>query len=385
MRPCNACAKHINISEQLECTKCKANFHYQCVGIDSEHYTRNRQDLELSWICPDCIRVTKRPKRDDTPISNRYSAQYETKNNKSTDEVSPCPSETPQIIDLSTENIEQISITISSILDSKLDNLVKSFRQDIANEFEKRIDKIRKEYTTKFDNITTEQGALERKITKLSEKISTLEIELKEMRQHISTQRKTSAPTPPETVTQLKQEVTSLQEKIYKETNNRKIILYGLDEHWNELSHQIIERINYAFYDLLSIDINGYIDSVRRIGKKGNRRPIEIEFISKRMTDYILDNARNFRNSGLYVSKIMTRSELDELKILKQKLQESRRIGHHAVIRQNKLYINGKLYQVDTEALNLNQQPKTLNLEHRNDRRETQETSTPQTNRTFRN
>lgn len=96
------------------------------------------------------------------------------------------------------------------------------------------------------------------------------------------------------------------------------------------------------FRELMNININGFIESVKRMGRNGNRRPLMIELISKRMKKYVLENASCFRNTGYAIADILDSVALQNRKKIQEGLRIARKEGKHAVIRNNKLYINGK-------------------------------------------
>jgi hypothetical protein len=123
------------------------------------------------------------------------------------------------------------------------------------------------------------------------------------------------------------------------------VCMYGLPEYENENNYDLYDSVNKVFAEIMAIDTNPYIEEMKRIGKKGGRRPIEIEFISRRFARYIMENSKYFRNSGLAISTFMTGEKLRERNMLKQKLQEARQKGHYAIIRNNRLFINGKPYE----------------------------------------
>lgn len=62
------------------------------------------------------------------------------------------------------------------------------------------------------------------------------------------------------------------------------------------------------------------------------------------MTKYILQNARYFRNTGIDVSEYLNKESTQDRKKMVDILREKRKQGKHAVIRNNKLYIEGKEY-----------------------------------------
>lgn len=314
----------------------------------------HKSDLEKSWCCDQCKNITrrKRTRNDETPTRQQFDTQvnenlttvninYDDPKNPETYTNDSKSTETPTT-QTRANNVETDTITLQQfarLIEIKFDDFRNTIRQDIAMEFETRMGKINSDFSKKIEHIEIEQQALKSKITDLTKTIKSMENNIA----NIKNNNNKTKECPPELNLQLKDEITLLRDKIYKEANGKKIVLYGLDEYWDESENQIIERINYAFYDLLNIDINGYIESVSRIGKRGYRRPIVIELISRRMTEYIIQNSNNFRNSGLYVSTVLSKAELEEKRALKTKLQEARRNGYYATIRQNKLYINGKL------------------------------------------
>jgi hypothetical protein len=96
------------------------------------------------------------------------------------------------------------------------------------------------------------------------------------------------------------------------------------------------------FYNILNVNINGYIEQATRIGKRGYRRPLRIDLLSRRMTNHVLQNAYYFKNTGYAVSPLLDTKSLEERKSLRENMIRARREGKHATIRNNKLFINGK-------------------------------------------
>lgn len=123
---------------------------------------------------------------------------------------------------------------------------------------------------------------------------------------------------------------------------SKKIVLYGLTENYNETVFDLCDRVSHVFQEIMNINIDPYIEDIKRTGRNGYKRPLAIEFISKRMTKYIFDNAREFKNTGLAVGPFMDKKALQQRYELRHKLRIARQNGDHAVIRDNKLYINGK-------------------------------------------
>ncbi|XP_063391387.1 uncharacterized protein LOC134676936 [Cydia fagiglandana] len=148
----------------------------------------------------------------------------------------------------------------------------------------------------------------------------------------------------------------------------RRLVLYGLNEHDRESKPILIDQVLNLFYDIYNIDLTGQIEEIWRIGRRGFRRPIVIELLSKRMTKYIIENASYLKYTGLFVSEFLDRDSLRTRKLLREKLREVRQTGQSAVIRNNKLFVNGKempLQEVyaDNEDRNKTIPATTLNSE----------------------
>lgn len=89
------------------------------------------------------------------------------------------------------------------------------------------------------------------------------------------------------------------------------------------------------------------------MGRHGQRRPLMIELLSKQMKRYILENQYLFNNSGLTVYEYLDRKSIEQRKKQTLTLIKVRKEGHHAVIRDNILIINGRKYQEPFEQLDI--------------------------------
>lgn len=70
---CLACRKLIEGKNVLlSCTNCKGPYHYKCLCMTTEYYTKNTGNLATSWICPICDKVTRRRNHPDTPARNKF-------------------------------------------------------------------------------------------------------------------------------------------------------------------------------------------------------------------------------------------------------------------------------------------------------------------------
>ncbi|KAH9634943.1 hypothetical protein HF086_004343 [Spodoptera exigua] len=152
-------------------------------------------------------------------------------------------------------------------------------------------------------------------------------------------------------ITTIDQNIENIEKQLYQLKNSNKIVLYGLTESHRETEYELIDRVSRVFHEVMNININPYIEEVKRIGKRGDRRPLAIELMNKRMSKYITENARDFHNTGLGVGPFMDPQTLQQRNELREALRKARRSGKHAIIKNNKLYINRKEYITDPAPL----------------------------------
>jgi hypothetical protein len=92
------------------------------------------------------------------------------------------------------------------------------------------------------------------------------------------------------------------------------LVLYGLNEYQQESEFELHDRVIIILYDITGIDLTGYIEDLSRIGKRGYRRPLKIELLSKRLTKYVLQSVKLFRNTGLWLSTYLDEAGLHQRK-----------------------------------------------------------------------
>ncbi|XP_061710519.1 uncharacterized protein LOC133520161 [Cydia pomonella] len=341
---CFACpAKIINNSERLTCYSCQKNCHYLCLGMSENTYESMSEEFKRAWRCPSCANVTLRRKNDNTPVRKSFETMSDN-TNMSIDDLLQEDTERSMFGDTigtqqyQTTNQERETVTIdqiSTLLDTKLkanyDKIVSNLTGIIQAQINLGIAKISDDFTQTNNSIISKQQYFEQQLQKTQEKINLLETENYELKKELKDIKN---------ILETKNG-TNLQ-KTDSDTNKRTLVLYGLDEYYRESEEDVITRINYLFQDLLSIDINGYVESVKRTGRKGNRRPLIIELISNRMKKYILNNSHCFKYSGYSVSAILDKEGLERRYYLRECLKTARHEGKHAIMRNNKLYINGK-------------------------------------------
>lgn len=230
---------------------------------------------------------------------------------------------------LTLENINKLLEThlqqnTKSII-SEIKIIIKREIEDVITEYKKEMESITDSLITQQNELREDIDILKNKIKLLSSENDQLQLETKKLNMEI--------------------EDYKYSKSTYntKELNQKTFVLYGLTENYWETEEQTNERVINALYDILDIDLTNYIEDMSRIGNKGSKRPLKIELLSKKMVNYIIKNSRYFRNTGLAVSQYLQEQALKERNALRQALLEARRNGHHAIIRNNKLIVNGKM------------------------------------------
>lgn len=226
---------------------------------------------------------------------------------------------------------------LSRLLDTKLDkmkqDIVSQIITNLQNQISTEIAKLKLDFTGHMELLQTEQNSMKENISDLSNKISYLENEKAKLQAQI----------------QYLENQNCTQKNENTTDTSKKIVLYGLTSNSHRHDERDIHnKVVNIFYDILNINLEGYIEEFYFVGKPNYRRPLVIELISKRMTKYILQHAPYFKNSGFYISEYLSKQALYDRKEQHQQLKSARLSGKHAVIRKNRLYVDGKL--IDTRS-----------------------------------
>lgn len=331
---CIACKKHVNISERMTCSCCKGSYHFKCLGISTSQYKTNAHKYNISWVCPECQNTTKRrPRNDNTPVRNI------TQSSDSESDRSPLGNTIPSNTQITKSLDTLINLSeFSELLDSKLKAMQRSIIAEITNQIEDKISYtikgMQQELTQEFNMLKSEQSKISTTFNEMEQRIKKLETKKQALEKEIHNLSLK--------VTQNLQNLqTPKLEQHYCCENNKKIVLYGLTENFDEDEYNLSNEVIDIFYDLYNVNLTGYIEDLRRLGKRGYRRPVMIELISKRMTRHILQNSIFLKNTGLYVSEFYDESGRKERRKLQEQLQSARKNGKYAKIRNNKLFVDG--------------------------------------------
>lgn len=351
---CNACNKTIDQMELLQCTACNVPYHYKCLNITTAQFMTRNHEVTRTWRCLECINITRR-RNDDTPVRQQLSAINDTimSVDDLLDDEADIEGDTQrrsQIpIHTSTNNQTITLENISKLLDSKLaannESLIINMSKLIKSQISIVVNQLKKEISQNLTEITREQDNLKIKIEDINKHIQIMEIEnnnlksdLKKLKENETYQRNGD----------LDSTKISQHNNI---TCNKKIVLFGLDEYHHESQEDLYDRITNIFYNILGVNVNVYIEDLKRIGRRGYSRPLAIEFMSQRVTKYILQNSSCFNGTGIAISTFLDNQALDKKRKLKKAMLKAREAGKHAVIRNEKLIIDGLEYDAQSKTI----------------------------------
>ncbi|KAL0809364.1 hypothetical protein ABMA28_011567 [Loxostege sticticalis] len=354
---CAGCLQNLPRREFLTCSLCKSSYDLDCANVPIVRFNNTMSaEHKRNWKCQACYCKMPKTGNTNTPVRIQNGPQPQRSPNAGANVTmrrKPTTSsyDTTMVYDddesilgntcmeNNSENnscqIDSLLLTqIEELLEKKLENNKKTLLSELKTMLIQEISaSVTNEIALNINTISTEQHTMKTEINQLNTQIKSLQIETNRLQIQINElQQKMTLQTNEQT------------EWLYNFENNRKFVLYGLNENYWETENELHNRVTYIFQDLLNINLEDYIESIHRLGKRGNRRPLVIELMSKKMVHYILENRLYFRNTGLAISEHLDETSRQLRKKLTNLMHEARKNGHHAILRNNKLLINGKEY-----------------------------------------
>lgn len=138
-------------------------------------------------------------------------------------------------------------------------------------------------------------------------------------------------------------ELKKNQHYIEKQLKKKNLVFYNIVEADTENQIELEGRIIEIIRNIMKLDIlSNEIEDVRRLGRiRNTSRPILVEFSSYKKKLTIISNAKNLKGTDIWVKHDLTRTELEELAKNKKYLHSLKSLGYQAIIKNNKIYING--------------------------------------------
>ena len=369
MRKCAGCLVEITHREYLVCAICNESYDIMCANVsETRFYGTMKDEHKKIWKCQACRCKMPKTNNSNTPVRAQHLENLEIDNLSANITTRKKQNKTQKQLDMSNkdqsdlediysedqsfpgdtictspnnkENLNtQLFDKFCTIVDTKLkifkESLVSELKIIIQHELNSAITNVQQNLTNHLDLSppNPKQDNTKDNLSQLNEKIKKLEAEKNK----------------------LTEELTALQnnnktQNMNRNENQRKIVLHGLEELYGETGNDICERLKHLFYDIMNVNLNGYIEEIYRVGKRGYRRPLVVELLSKSMTRYLLDNKEHFKGTGISITEYLDEESLRKRRKLIDILRDARRQGKYASIRNNNLYINGKLYDNENEC-----------------------------------
>lgn len=222
--------------------------------------------------------------------------------------------------------LQNLSEMIMIRLKENNESIISDLRSTIQMEINKAISKLTEDFEQKTNYLSKQNDQKKQEIEKVNTKIETLIRENEKLKQEILEIKYNSTPTTVQCT----------------ESNLKKIVVYDFAEYLTEPEPLLHDRLIHMFRDILQVDLTGYIENIYRVGKNTARtRPLIIELISKRMVKYILNNGHYFQETRISISEYLDENARKERQYLREEMMKARNKGLFAVIRNNKLYIEG--------------------------------------------
>lgn len=381
---CEGCRQDIIDKKFLTCVLCSHKYDLKCANVLEKHfYSLMTPERKRDWKCPHC--TSKIPKKGNTgtPIrqqeteSNQQGAQHDTltlltnenvtlrrntqrncyedltSSEKNTVLGDTLYAETSFDQPETQLTMENLSDMISKKLEKNNESLLAQFKNLIQIEVTKTIDelkeKIKNELKLEIEELCKLNKCRMNEIQEMKNevgKLMTINQKLQKEIQEIEIKCKTSNSNPHQYST--------------PENISKKIVLYGFPEYYRETDLELHDRLCDMFQQYFQVNLVGYIEETRRIGKFNNNqtRPLVIELISKKMTKFLLDNKRYLYGAKLSISEYLDNAARIERKTMREKMQNARKQGLYAVIHDNTLIIKDRksLYR-DEKSLSKKSSP----------------------------
>lgn len=372
-RKCSGCHNILPKYQFLACGKCDMVYDLLCTNVSEKRFYLMTAENKKNWKCELCMSKKRRVNNAETPVRNslfeecidvkspkdmnvthrkKQSALLPDSDESLIDEqiindesilgdtlkspaiTATSPVTTPGVITI--DHISELLDKKLSIYENKILSVIKTeLRPLIHDEIQNVMSNFNKEMTHRLNNISAEQIRYKSELDCLNTKICSLEKDYAQLMEEVK---------------HINKQYNIGQTDLPKIDNSRKLVLHGLSENEWENDNELYDRVMQVFSDILGLNLDGYIEGLTRLGKKGQRRPIVVELINKRIPQIALQNKYYFKGTGLAVSEFLDREAILERRRLGKLLQEARNAGHHAVIRNNKLMINGKEHIDNTKT-----------------------------------
>lgn len=233
-------------NDYVACKGCQNGYHYMCVNVRESLWRKNSSEAKAGWRCSTC--------KVKTELDSKQAESEKT---------------------LDQNLIQLITTVIKQTIKEENKNVVTKLSefQEAIEFYSNKFD----EYATMINNITEENKSLKKKCEELSAKCGILDKQTTEMRKKMEEDRQYS--------------------------RNRNLQIDGIPEVQGENLVETMKSIG----ERVGVKIETTdVEVVHRVNsKKGNRRPVIIQFSSRRIRDEYLNMCKSRRPNTSLLNKSM--------------------------------------------------------------------------------
>lgn len=150
-------------------------------------------------------------------------------------------------------------------------------------------------------------------------------------------------------IEELQQLNSQLEKKISELENSQRkknLLIFGINEDEREYGEETYSAVRTVCRELFEVDTDGHIEEVYRVGK-GKFRPILVKFQNLRTKEMIMNRVKNSRGTKLRFVNDLSYEVRRRRKLLLPYLKTARSKGHFAIMIDDKLKINDKVYVLE--------------------------------------
>lgn len=153
-------------------------------------------------------------------------------------------------------------------------------------------------------------------------------------------------------------------ESLFKRRN---FIMYGVHEHQQETFEDLRKSLLHIFNVVMQSDVTFLeIDNCYRLGKRNkNCRPILVKCLTEWRKNEMMNRQHLLKRTGIYLEHDLTKEQIQRRRENIFQMKEFRNQGRHAVVRKDKLIVNGALWnESQSPVLNMSIQESASTQKH---------------------
>lgn len=134
--------------------------------------------------------------------------------------------------------------------------------------------------------------------------------------------------------------------RLERAVRSKNVVIKGIGEEESENESSIKEKVNRIIHKIgINVETERDIDEIRRIGRKetGKKRPVLVKLVRESTRSEILRNARHLKGTTMWIDEDFPKNVQEKRMTLIPRLREARDRGHRAVLKYDKLIVDGEI------------------------------------------